>query len=76
MEIITFEVHPIKHFDLFAFIFFTYFSFNKHIIHGHIRERKEIPNDVKLDIALLLYQSIQMSLTLHFCYAKVTDVIS
>ena len=34
-----------------------YFSFNKHIMHGHIRERKEIPNDVKL-------------LTLHFCYAE------
>ena len=26
-------------------------------MHGHIRDRKEIPNDVKL-------------LTLHFCYAK------
>ena len=26
-------------------------------MHGHIRERKEIPNDVKL-------------LTLHFCYAE------
>ena len=32
-------------------------------MHGYIRERKEIPNDVKFfDIALLLCQSIQMSL--------------
>ena len=55
MGTITFKVHPItptsprihacNHFksifDLFAFDF----SF-KYIMHGHIRERKEIPNDI------------------------------
>ena len=44
---------------IFLLLFsFAYFSFNKHIIHEHIRERKEIPNDIKL-------------LTLHFCYTEV-----
>ena len=44
-----------KAFLLFLLLFFfAYFSF-KQIMHGHIRERKEIPNYVKL-------------LTLHFCY--------
>ena len=78
MGTITFEVHPItptsprihacnhryiQHFDFFCFLFFfAYFSF-KQIRHGHIRERKEIPNDVKL-------------LTLHFCYAEAIDVIN
>ena len=36
--------------------FFAYFSF-KQIMHGHIRDRKEIPNDVK-------------HLTFHFCYTE------
>ena len=71
MGTITFEVNPItptsprrhacNHISiliLFAFIFFAKFSFVKYIMHGHIRERKEIPNYVKL-------------LTLHFCYAEV-----
>ena len=31
-------------------------------MHGHIRDRKELPNDVKhFDIPLLLCRSIQMS---------------
>ena len=38
------------------FIFFGYFYF-KQIIHGHIRGRKEISNEVK-------------HLTFHFCYAE------
>ena len=33
------------------------FEVNPITMHGHIRERKEIPNNVKL-------------LTLHFCYAE------
>ena len=37
--------------------FFAYFYFIKQIMHGHIKERKEISNDVKF-------------LTLHFCYAE------
>ena len=37
-------------------LFFACFSF-KQIMHGHIRDRKEISNDFKL-------------LTLHFCYAE------
>ena len=46
-----------KAFWSFYFLFFfAYFSF-KQTMHGHIRDRKEIPNDVKL-------------LTLHFCYAE------
>ena len=52
----------IKHFDSFCFLFFfAYFSF-KQTMHGHIRDRKEIPNDVK-------------HLTFHFCYAEATNVI-
>ena len=40
-------------------------------MHGHIIDKKEIPNDVKyFDIPLLLCRSIQMSFTLHFYYAK------
>ena len=41
----------------FLFLFFAYYSFNKHTMHGHIRERKEISKYVKL-------------LTLHFYYAE------
>ena len=71
METITFEAHPITPTTpknmlatifkniliLFAFIFLCTFSFVKHIMHVYIRERKEIPNYVKV-------------LTLHFCYAE------
>ena len=73
MGTITFEVHPITlisprntlaivykdflFFLLFIFYFFCIFSFVKHIINEHIRERKEIPNYVKF-------------LTLHFFYAE------
>ena len=40
-------------------------------MHGHIKEKKEIPNDVKhFNIPILLCQSTQMSLTLHFCYVE------
>ena len=47
-----------KNILIFLFLFlFAYFSINKHIMHGHIRDRKEIPNDVK-------------HLTFQFCYAK------
>ena len=87
MGTITFKVHPItptsprihacnhflKHFLSFCFwFFFAYFSF-KHIMHGHIRERKEIPNDIWhsnfampkhtniIDTALLLCRSIHVS---------------
>ena len=68
---ITFEVYPItltssrihayihnwKHFDLFDFYFSLHIFLFKQIIHGHVRERKEIPNDVK-------------HLTFQFCYAE------
>ena len=71
MVTITFKVYPItpisprntlatifKAFWFFLLLFFfAYFSF-KQIMHEHIRERKEIPNYVKL-------------LILHFCYAEV-----
>ena len=70
MGTITFEVHPItptyvrrhacnhiKAFWFFCFLFFFAYFLFKQIMHGHIRERKEIPNDVKL-------------LTLPFCYAE------
>ena len=73
MGTITFEVHLITPTSprntlatifksiliLFAFIFFAYFfSFLfEHIMHGHIREREEIPNYVKPQ-------------TSQFCYAK------
>ena len=82
MGTITFKVHPItptsprihacNHFksifDLFAFDF----SF-KYIMHRHIRERREISNDIwhsnfampehtnVIDTVLLLYRSIQVS---------------
>ena len=70
MGTITFKVHPItpisprihacNHiesiFDLFAFYFICIFLF-KQIMHGHIRDREEIPTDGK-------------HLTLHFCYAE------
>ena len=39
------------------FIFLCMFSFIKHIMHEHIRQRKEIPNDGK-------------HLTFQFCYAE------
>ena len=72
MGTITFEVHLITPTSprntlatkfksilvLFAFDFLCIFFSLEHIMHGHIRERKVIPDDVKL-------------LTLHFCYAKV-----
>ena len=68
--IVTFKVHHITlssprntliiilkaFWFFFSFILFAYFLF-KHIMHGHIRERNKIPNDVKL-------------LTLHFYYAE------
>ena len=88
MGTITFEVHPItptspsihscnhiKSILIFLpFIFLCIFSF-KQIMHGHIKDRKEIPNYVKLlkfqfcyaeahkchDIALLLCRNIQIS---------------
>ena len=87
MGTITFKVYPItpasprihacnnflKHFWSFCFwFFFAYFSF-KYIMHGHIRERKEISNDIwhsnfampkhtnVIDTALLLCRSIQVS---------------
>ena len=47
----------IKHFDLFAFFFSLHIFHFKQIMHGHIRERKEILNDVK-------------HLTFQFCYAE------
>ena len=70
MGTITFEVHPItptsprihvcNHilniFYLFAFQFLSIFLF-KQIMHGHISERKEIPNDGK-------------HFTFQFCYAE------
>ena len=62
-----------KHFWSFCFLFFfAYFSF-KHIMYGHIRERKEIPNDIwnsnfnmpkhtnVIDTALLLCRNIRVS---------------
>ena len=71
MGTITSKIHPItptllkdtlaiiyKAFWFFLLLsFFAYFSFVKHIMHGYIRERKEIPNYIKL-------------LTLHFCNAE------
>ena len=60
MGTITFEIHHItptspriqackqsylKHFD--AFYFSLHIFICKQIMHGHIRERKEIPNNVK-----------------------------
>ena len=60
-----------KAFLFFLLLFSLHIFYLKQIIHGHIRERKEISNDVKLfDIALLLCRSIHISLTLHFCYAE------
>ena len=47
----------LKHFDSFCFLFFFAYFLFKQIMHGYVRERKEILNDVKL-------------LTLHFCYAE------
>ena len=47
----------VKGMVLLLYFFFAYFSF-KETMHGHIREKKEIFNDVKL-------------LTLHFYYAEV-----
>ena len=91
MGTITFEVHPITHTSpsihacnhiksiliFLLFIFFLHIFLFKQIMNGHIRDRKEIPNYVKL-------------LTFRFCYAeahkchwhwtfamsKYTDVIS
>ena len=71
MGTITFEVHLItpaspsihacnhikKHFDLFAFYISLHIFLFKQIMHGHTRERKEIPNDVK-------------HLTFQFCYTE------
>ena len=71
MGTITFEVHLItpaslsihacnhikKHFDLFAFYFTLHIFLFKQIMNGHIRDRKEISNNVKL-------------LTFQFCYVK------
>ena len=70
MGTVTFEVHlitptsPRRHscnhiysFLIFLLLFFfAYFSF-KQTMHGHIRDRKEIPKYVK-------------HLTFHFCYAE------
>ena len=44
---------------LFDFVFFAYFSF-KHSMHGHIREREEVPNYVSQNITILLCRSTQM----------------
>ena len=71
MGTITFEVHPITLTSprdtlatlfksiliLFAFDFSLHIFSFEHIMHGHIRERKEIPNYVKF-------------LTFQFCYAE------
>ena len=46
-----------NHFNSHTIIIVCIFFFLKQIMHGHIRERKEIPNDVK-------------HLTFQFCYAK------
>ena len=61
MKTITFEVHPITPtfprntlaaifksiLILFAFIFLCIYFFFEHIMNGHIKEGKEIPNYVK-----------------------------
>ena len=70
MMTITFKVHPIastsqntrlqsyiKYFDSFYFLFFFAYFFFKQTVHGHIRDRKEILNDIK-------------HLTFHLCYAE------
>ena len=46
-----------KAFWFFCFYFSLHFFFFKQIMHGYIRDRKEIPNDVK-------------HLTFQFCYAE------
>ena len=74
METITFEVHPItpifletrlqsylKAFWFFLHLFFfAYFLLFEHSMYGHIRERKEIPNYVSLNIIILLCRNTQM----------------
>ena len=45
---------------LFAFIFFPYFFLFEHIMHGHIRERKNTQLCWATNITILLCQSTQM----------------
>ena len=74
MGTITFEVYPITPtsprntlvtiFKSILILFTVFFSLHififEHIMHGYIRERKEIPNYISLNLTILLCRSIQM----------------
>ena len=83
MGTITFEVHPItptsprihacnhflKHFWSFCFCFFSLHIFLLNMsCMGLLEREKKYP--MIFDILILLCLSIQVSLTLHFCYAE------